>query len=197
MAQRLIEITACLVQELHHALFTNLCTQCQRVDKHSHCVADAQVGTPVTDGGDAQLLIVGKPCQRVEGGGKQVVCRRDVMLMTELLNGIEIQRCIYSAYGALIQRIGKVGRYFRCALYIAQSLLEETVSVSIFLTAFSGFLSCNEVSIGEGLGFYLLTVEQVKQLRQQDIERTAVHNEVVNIHHQIDCLFGCDNLYVV
>ena len=32
----------------------------QCVDEHPHRVADAQVGTPVADGGDANLLIVGE-----------------------------------------------------------------------------------------------------------------------------------------
>ena len=75
MAQCLIKVLAGFVQELHHTLLTNLGTQCQRVDEHTHSVADAQVGTAVTNGGDAELIIVGKAGQRIEGGCQHVVSR--------------------------------------------------------------------------------------------------------------------------
>ena len=58
VAQCLIEVFAGFINEIHHALFLNESTQCQRVDKHADSVADAQVGTSITDCGYAQLLIV-------------------------------------------------------------------------------------------------------------------------------------------
>ena len=60
VSQSLVKILASLFQEIHHILFTNPSTQSQGVDKHAHRVADAQVGTAVTDGGYADLLIVGE-----------------------------------------------------------------------------------------------------------------------------------------
>ena len=45
MVQRLVKIFAHLLQELFHRLFSNRCTQSQGVDKHTHGVADEQVGT--------------------------------------------------------------------------------------------------------------------------------------------------------
>ena len=58
--QRFFEVLAGFVDELHDTLLTNGGTQCQRIDEHTHGVADTQVRTSVTDGGDAQLLVVGK-----------------------------------------------------------------------------------------------------------------------------------------
>ena len=60
MLQRLVEILAGVFDEFHDRLITNGGTQCQRVDEHADGVADAQVGTPVADGGDAQLFAVGE-----------------------------------------------------------------------------------------------------------------------------------------
>ena len=58
--QRLVEVLAGFVDKLHDTLLTNGGAQCQRIDEHADGVADAQVRTSVTDGGDAQLLVVGK-----------------------------------------------------------------------------------------------------------------------------------------
>ena len=60
MTQCLVEVLAGLVEELHHTLLLNESAQRQRVYKHTHGVADTQVGTSVTDGCDAQLLVVGE-----------------------------------------------------------------------------------------------------------------------------------------
>ena len=75
--------------------------------------------------------------------------------------------------------------------------MEEVARSGIFLTALSGFLCCHEIGIGEGFGFNLLTVEQVKQLRQEHVEGTAVNHEVMDVHHQIHPLFGGDNLHTI
>ena len=197
MAQSLVEILAGLIQELLDALFTNLGTQCQCVDKHSHRIADAQVRTSVTDGGDTQLLVVCEAGQCVEGGGKDVMRRRDVFLTTEILYGVKVQRSKYGTNGALFKRIGKIRRNLCHTLHLSQTLLEEIAGSSIFLTAFGSFLRSYKVCIGEGLGLDLLAVKQVKQLRQKYVVRTAVHYEVMNIHHQIHPLIGGDNLYMV
>ena len=58
--QGLVEVLAGLVEEFKDCLFSYLGTQCQRIDEHTYRIADAQVGTSVADGGDAQLFVVGK-----------------------------------------------------------------------------------------------------------------------------------------
>ena len=45
VAQRFVEVFAHFLQELFHRLFSDGCAQRQGVDKHTHCVADVQVGT--------------------------------------------------------------------------------------------------------------------------------------------------------
>ena len=45
VTQRLIKAFAHLLQELFHSLFSDSCTQGQGIDKHTHGVADVQVGT--------------------------------------------------------------------------------------------------------------------------------------------------------
>ena len=60
MPERLVKVPAGFIEKVHHGLLANLRTQCQCVDEHPHRVADAQVGTPVADGGNANLLIVGE-----------------------------------------------------------------------------------------------------------------------------------------
>ena len=67
----------------------------------------------------------------------------------------------------------------------------------VFLATFSGLLGGHEVGVGEGLGFNLLAVEQVKQLRQNQVEGAAIDDEVMNIHHQIHPLLSGDNLHAV
>ena len=73
--QRFVEVLTGFVEEFQNALFTNLGTQRQRIDEHTHRVLDAQVGTSVADGGDTELLVVGEARQRVERCGENVVCR--------------------------------------------------------------------------------------------------------------------------
>ena len=68
---------------------------------------------------------------------------------------------------------------------------------SVFLAAFSGFLRCHEVGIGERLGFNLLAVEQVEQLREEHVEGTTIDHEVMHVHHQVNPLLGRGNFYVV
>ena len=51
--QRLVEVLAGFADELHDTLLADGGTQCQRVDEHADRVADTQVRTSVTDGGDA------------------------------------------------------------------------------------------------------------------------------------------------
>ena len=58
--QRLVEVPAGFIDELHHALFAYGGTKCECVDEHAYGIADAEVGTSVADGGYAQLLVVGK-----------------------------------------------------------------------------------------------------------------------------------------
>ena len=93
--------------------------------------------------------------------------------------------------------IGQVGRDLGHAFHLAQTLLEEVLCSGEFLTAFSGFLCCHEVGIGVGLRFNLLAVEQVKHLRQKQVEGATVDDEVMDVHHQIYPLLGGDNLRTV
>ena len=106
--QGLIEVFAGLVQELHHALFANLGTQCQRVDKHANGVANAKVGTAVAEGSDAQLLVIGEARKCVECCGQGEVCRREVVLTAETLSRIEIQPADDRFNNALLLGIGQV-----------------------------------------------------------------------------------------
>ena len=164
MSQCLIKVLAGLVDEIHYALFLNEGAQCQCVDKHTHGVADTQVGTSVADGGDAQLLVVGEAGECIECGSKKVVGWRYIVLATETIDFIEVQRRVDCAYQALFLRIDQVCSYFRSAFYLIQSLLEEMACLGIFLTALCFFLCSHKVGVGKSLRLYLLAVHQIAQL---------------------------------
>ena len=75
--------------------------------------------------------------------------------------------------------------------------MEEVASLSIFLTTLSSLLVSHKIGIGKGLRLYLLTIEQVEQLSQQNVKRATIHNKMMNIHHKIYSLFGGYNLYAI
>ena len=197
VAQRFVEVAAGLAEELGDRLPADVGAQGQRVDKHAHRVADAQVGAAVGDGGDAQLITVGEARERIEGGRQKMMRRRDAPLTAESVNRLEVQRAEDRLSDALILGIGEVGRHFRDALHPAQTLLEEVAGGSVFSAVFRSLLRRNEVGVGERLGLYPSTVHQRAQLVQEEVERSAVEDEVVYIGQEIDALGGLDNLHAV
>ena len=94
-------------------------------------------------------------------------------------------------------RIGKVRRYFRNTLYLAQSLLEEIACFSIFLTILCSFLCSHKVSIGKALWLYLPAVHQVTQLIQEQVKRSTVEYQMMHISQEIYILFSSDNLHAI
>ena len=97
----------------------------------------------------------------------------------------------------MFQRIGKVCRNFRYTLYLTKSLLEEITCFCIFLTILCFFLRSYEVGISKALRLYLLTVHQVAQLIQEQVERSTVKYQVMHIRQEINIFLSGDNLHAI
>ena len=97
VTQRGIEIPAHLVQELFNRLVAYFRSDCQRIDEHTRRMVDAQVGAPVADGRDAQLLGRGKARQRIEYCREQQMSRRDVVGTTEAVDSVDVKPCRHLA----------------------------------------------------------------------------------------------------
>ena len=85
VCQCLLERVGCFAEKLFHGLLAHFGRQSQGVDEHTHRVRDAEVAAAVRDGGDTNLVGVGKPCQGVEHRGQRERCGSDALRFGQLL----------------------------------------------------------------------------------------------------------------
>ena len=76
MGEGLLEGLRVLADELLNRLVRYLRSQRKGVDEHSHGVVDAEVASPVGDGGDADIIGTCETCQGIIDGAKEHSCRR-------------------------------------------------------------------------------------------------------------------------
>ena len=197
VAQRLVEVLAGGLQEVHHTLLANEAAHCQRVDKHAHGVADAQVGAPVADGTEADALLVGEAGQRVEGGSQRDVGRREVVLPAKGLYLLEVKGCHGLADGSLLLGIGQVGSHFGDTFALAELAVEEVAGFPVVGSTLGCFLLGHKGGKGEVFGLDGLAIHERAKLVEEDVERTAVDDQVVNVGQQADMLLGGDDFEAV
>ena len=153
MLQRGFKLLADGSQEIRYALATNPYTQHQCVDKHTHCIGQAYVRTPIADSGQRDALTVCEACQRIADGSQCQVGRRYLMLPTEQLCSVQVKRTADRFRLTLRQRICQVGRYLRNFLAFVQLLSEEFFCCCVFRTFFCLSLPCNVLCITISLSF--------------------------------------------
>ena len=123
--------------------------------------------------------------------------RRDLMLAAEVADGIHVDgRGSYSD-DALVMRVRQVRRNLSRSFYCPQATLEVVTCSGIVSTFLCLFLCHDEGGIAHTLGFYLATVHQVAQLMEEDVVRTAVEHEMMEVGEQIDLLCCLYNLQPV
>ena len=195
--KRLVKVRTGLVQELHHALLANLGAQGQRVDEHAHRVADAQIGTAVADGRDANLLVVGEARERIEHRRQGEVRGREVVLLAESLHRLEIQFAGCTTGKTLFDGIGQVGGHLRDAFHFPQTFLEEGLGFGMFRTLLGRLLVGDESGITDGFGFNLMTVHQLTQLVDKQVKGTSIENQVMDIGQKVNPFFRRDDFHTV
>ena len=108
MNQCLIEVTACLVEEIDDRLFTNAAAQRQRVDEHTYRISNTQIGTTVANRGDTDTLVVGEAGQRIECGSKCQMGKSQIMVAAECFDCREVHGTRYLTGCTMFQGIGEV-----------------------------------------------------------------------------------------
>ena len=123
--------------------------------------------------------------------------RRDVVLLAESLYGAEVQRTEYIAWQTVIHGVGEVRWHLNAAFYAAQTLLEERLCLEITRTTLCSLLVSHEIGITDDLCLYLLTVHQVAQLSEEQVERAAIDNEVMHVGKEKHILSATDNIHTI
>ena len=71
VGERLLEGVGILFYEVLNGLVRYFCSQRKGVDEHTHGVVDTEVASSVGDGGDADVICVGEPRQRIIDGAEE------------------------------------------------------------------------------------------------------------------------------
>ena len=197
VSERRVEVLARLPYELHYALRTDVGAEGKRVDEHAYRALNAEVAATAADCGDAQALVVGEARQGIEHGSQSEMSRRDLMLAAEVADGIHVNGRGGYSDDALVMRVRQVRRNLSRSFYCPQATL-EVIACSGIVSALLCLLLCHdEGRIAHNLGFYLATIHQVAQLMEEDVVRTAVEHEMMEVREQIDLLRRLHNLQPV
>ena len=119
------------------------------------------------------------------------------MLAAEVADGIHVDGRRGHSDDALVMRVRQVRRNLSRSFDGPQATL-EVVACSGIVSTFLCLLLCHdEGGIAHNLGFYLATIHQVAQLTEEDVVRTAVEHEMMEVREQIDLLRCLHNLQPV
>ena len=195
--QRLVEVAAGQLDEVQDTLLANLAAHRQRVHEHTHGVADAQVRASVADGADADAFLIGETRQGIERRSKGEVGCRDVVLAAEGLHLFEVERCHNLAGVALLKWVGEVAGHLRHALALSQLGVEEVAGSLMLAASLCLLLFGHEVGIRQVLGLHFTTIHQVAQLMQEEVHRTAVDHQVMDVDQQAYMVLCGDDLEAV
>ena len=113
------------------------------------------------------------------------------MLAAEVADGIHVDGRRGHSDDALVMR--NLSRSFYCP----QATLEVVACSGIVSTLLCLLLCHDEGRIAHNLGVNLATIHQVAQLMEEDVVRTAVEHEMMEVGEQIDLLRRLHNLQPV
>ena len=200
MSQCLIEGFAGLLQELTDAHVADVQAQCQCVDKHTHRIGNLQVRTATAHRTEIDVAVVHVTRDDVRRSSKEQVCRGNLLTAAEGRQGrgtITAYRTDGLAYVALFGSLRQVGRYLTRTLAGLQFLGKELLGGTEVLALFSLLLVCHEVQVGIALLLNAIAVEQGTKLTDEQVGRTAVEQQVVDIHEQVYPTLGLHHLETI
>ena len=197
MSQCLVEGVARLVQELGHGHVVDGQPQGQCVDKHTHRVADFEVGPSAADGAQIHVAVVGVSCHNKGSCGKEQVRRGDLLLSAEGRHMLVVDRAYDLADKPLLIALGQVGRYLAGSLAGVQLLGEEFLRLCKLLALLGLLLVGHIVEIGVALACNLFALEHVADLVEQQVGRATVKEQVMHIDEQVRTLLSLDDLAAV
>ena len=197
VAQRLVEGLAGLPQERADGGVVDVESEGEGVDKHTHRVGNLQVRATAAHRAEIYFAIVRIARDDVAHSSQIQVCRCDVMLSAEGSGFVEVSRADGFANKALTISLGQVGRYLAGTLAGLQFLGKELLGRPERIAVFSILLVANEIEVGIALFLDRRTVEYAVELADEQIDRTTVEHQVVDIHQQVCAVLGLHHLEAV
>ena len=197
VAQRLVEGLAHLLQEVGHRDIIDVQPEGERVDEHTHRVGYLQIGTPTAHGAEIHLAVVGIARDDIGRSGQEEVSRCDVLLSAETGHPVVIDSFDGLADVSLLVGFGQVGGYLAGSLAGLQFLSKELLCRLESLGLFGLLLVGHEVEVGVGFLLDGGAFEHLTELPDEEVGRTAVEDEMVDVHEQRDALLRLDHLEAV
>ena len=197
MAQCLVEGLAHLFQVFAHRHIADVQTEGEGVDEHTHRIGNPQIRASAADGAEIHFAVVGVTRDDIARGSEEEVSRCNFLLTAEGGSLDIIGRADSLADKALLVSLGQVGRNLARAFTSLQFLGEELLGGLEGVSLLSLLLVADEIEIGIVLFLDGGTVERATYLTNQQIGRTTVEHEVMNIQKQMGSSFRLYDLETV
>ena len=180
-----------------HRHIVNLKAEGKRVDKHTHGIGNFQVGAAAADSAQIDLAVVSVARYHITRGSEEQMGRRDFLLAAEGCGLFVVGGADGLADESLVVGVGQVGRNLAGTLTSLQLLGKELLGSLEGLALLSLLLVAYEVEIGVGLFLNGLPFESSAYLTNQQVGRTAVEHQMMNVHQQVDGVVGLHDFKAV
>ena len=186
VTQGLVEHFAGSAQEFADRHIIDRHAECQRVDKHTHGVGNLEVAASAADGAEIDVAVVGVARHHVGGGTEEQVCRRDALVAAEGCQSLVVGQTDLLADMTLVVGLRQVGRNLAGTFTGLQTFGKELLCLVECFAVGGLLLVVGKVEVGICLTFDLTAFEGIVELTNEEVGRTAIEDEVMHVHQQVD-----------